>query len=542
LVSTVVFGEKICCYNFNFRQDLVESTSISQNQEAKKLSYNANKKDFASKKSINSDEDISIDSNSKQINFTMPTDNDLKTSNGSNPNDANVTFEETVKPLAGSEKTSQIVKNQTSKATEAENIDIKQNKKLDLPNKNDDSIDKKSVNITMIDNFQKEKLTESKNVKLNKIRGRRSLWPSLSFIVFFVIPLVIFGYYFIFIASDQFRVETQFSVRGSNPSPFAELGLSALPGTGTQNADSYIVSSYINSRQVLVDIQKKHNVDIRQFYSRPIIDTAYRINPTLSMEEFESYWRWMISVEFNSTTGNSSLIVYAFTDTDARKISELVLDVAQQLVNDLSLESRNRLISGAEQGVTASEDRLSKIQSKLTDLRNREQTVDPQQAASLEIAVVSELEKQLADLKTRQRALVGILSKESPSSRVIARQILALEAQIDEQRSRIGTGKKVGTLGDSTDNLSDVVSEYSQLFIDLEFATASYKAALTALESANVEAQKQQRYFATFVFPYTPDATIYPKRFLSTLLAAVALFLFWLISYFLVRSVYDHSI
>ncbi|EBU7498024.1 capsule biosynthesis protein, partial [Salmonella enterica subsp. enterica serovar Typhi] len=186
------------------------------------------------------------------------------------------------------------------------------------------------------------------------------------------------------------------------------------------------------------------------------------------------------------------------------------------------------------------ENRLSGVRAKLTELRNREQAVSPDQIASVKVPVIAELERQLAELKIRRTALTSTLSSgESPAMRVIDRQIEALSQQLAEQRALIGTGT------DSEGNpgsLSGVVAEYTQLTVDEQFATQAYTTALASLETALAEAQKKQRYFATFVAPYSPDASIYPQRMLNTILAFLTLSVFWLIGYFMVRSVYDHAV
>ena len=56
------------------------------------------------------------------------------------------------------------------------------------------------------------------------------------------------------------------------------------------------------------------------------------------------------------------------------------------------------------------------------------------------------------------------------------------------------------------------------------------------------EAQKQERYFAIYVPPREPEIALYPSSMLNTALVLLATFSFWLIGYFVFRSIKDHAI
>ncbi|WP_157069830.1 hypothetical protein [Aureimonas frigidaquae] len=362
----------------------------------------------------------------------------------------------------------------------------------------------------------------------------------------FVIPVTLVTTYYWFVASDQYRVETQFAVRGLVTSPLSTLGLAALPGASTQAGDSYIVADYIRSPQLIIDLRDQLDIDLRQYFSRSEIDVMQRIDPDAPLEEFVKYWRWRVDVGYNSTTGNTTFAVYAFNPQDANAIAQSVLLVSEQLVNNLSSQSRRQLIETAQSEVARTEERLRQARSQLQDFRNREQSFDPTQSAAVEIGIVSELEQQLADLRTRQRALTGTINTDSPTARVIERSIEALTKQIAEQRSRLGSGGETGGAGGATTadgrNLSVLLDEFVGLNLEQEFATTAYTGALAALETALTDARKQQRYFATYASPRVPESATYPHRILFPLVAAFWCLCVWGIVAFLLRSVRDHVI
>jgi capsular polysaccharide transport system permease protein len=166
-----------------------------------------------------------------------------------------------------------------------------------------------------------------------KVGARRSFLrrigtTRLSFLLAVIVPVVLLCMYYLFISSDQYRSEMRFAVRGTERSTLENLGLNALTGSSSQAADAYIVIDYIHSKQVLLDMQQKLGIDVRQFFSRPDIDFAYRIEPDMPLEKFIYYWRWMVDASYNSTTSITTFEVTAFDGRDAAAIAQAVLKVS----------------------------------------------------------------------------------------------------------------------------------------------------------------------------------------------------------------------
>jgi len=381
-------------------------------------------------------------------------------------------------------------------------------------------------------------------------RKRQLPWTPISFGLVVAIPTILTALYFAFIASPQYVVETQFSVRGAGQASLGALGLPALVGGGAQSGDSYIVADYIHSAQILPDIKSQTGVDIRTVYSRPTIDFLYRENGTRSLDEFRDYWRNMVNVSYNATTGNVTMRVFAFSPSDAKQIAQSILSVSEHLVNALSEKSRQQVVEAANQQVARSEERLRNIRKQMTELQITEQAVDPTAVATMEATIISSLEQELANLRTRYKALVDTVSSDAPSARVIERNISALEAQLVEQKKRLtgntedqpDDGKRTRAGADTSNALPQMISRFSELGVEQEFAVKAYTASLAALETSMQEAQKQERYFAVYVPPREPEVALYPFSVLNTGIVFLASFGFWLIGYFVFRSVKDHAI
>ena len=371
-------------------------------------------------------------------------------------------------------------------------------------------------------------------------RRRRRLASLVLFVALFLAPTALAVYYYGWVASPQFRAEAQFSVRGtSEAGALSQLGLTALPGASSQHADSYILTDYLESEQVILDLLENQGLDVRRMLSREDIDPVFRLEPDIPVEDLLFWWNWLTNVEFNAVTSNTRFEVYAFRPEDAVRIADAVLAESQRVVNELSLSQREELITVAREEVVNNEERLAEIEAQLRRFRDENALLDPTATAAAQNSIITTLESQLAELETRRRALAATVSASSPTLRVLDTQIRALRAEIEQQRAVIGSGSAQGS-GD--DNLAAKASEFAELVLRRDFAVQTLTSARTALETALSDARKQQRYLAVYVRPREPTSTIYPRRVVNTLIAAFWFFVLWAVVTFVYRSVRDHAI
>jgi capsular polysaccharide transport system permease protein len=360
-----------------------------------------------------------------------------------------------------------------------------------------------------------------------------------------LIPTAFATFYYVLVASPQFQVETQFAVRGSSQSSIATLGLPMLAGGSAQSGDSYIVASYVESIQLIRDVQQELGIDLRQFYTRDNIDWLYKIDPDMPLEKFTDYWRDMTDVSFNSTTGNTTLYIYAFTAEDTKAIADAVLKASEKLVNELSESNRQQVMHVASRQVDRSEERLRKVQSEVRALREKEKVLDPNSIGSQLNQQITNLQTQLTSTKTRMGALLQEVDKNAPQARSLQRTIDSLEAELvltqNQLEAATSTTKAAGD-NTSKQSVADVLNKFEELTVEQGFATQAYTTALAAFETAIAESQRQERYFATFVSPLRPEIALYPLRWLDSFIAFLVLFAVWLVAQFLYRSFRDHAV
>lgn len=366
-------------------------------------------------------------------------------------------------------------------------------------------------------------------------KRKKGFGATISFLILVLIPFITSVVYYASIASDQYRSEALFTVRGTTTSPLASLGMLSLPGASAQSGDSYIVTEYVRSSQIINDIKELTGLDVRTKFSDPGIDWLYRVDAQMPLVRFIDYWRWMTAVEFNSTTGVISFNVDAFNAEDAQEIAQAVLMLSEQLVNKLSDDAKKQVIASASDDVSRNVERLNLARLAVEEFRNKEQIIDVTGAAQTELTILQELQKQDLELRGRRDSLASTATN-SPIVRSLDSQIAVVQQQIATQKEKVGTGTT-----STAKNISSLATEYQQLLISQEFAEKAFLAAQNALEIATQEARKQERYLAVVLEPTQADYPMYPKRVINVLMVLMGSLLIWLLVYLLSISVREHT-
>jgi capsular polysaccharide transport system permease protein len=366
---------------------------------------------------------------------------------------------------------------------------------------------------------------------------RRRRLVALSFALLVALPVLLGTYYFAVVASDRYVSGAGFAVRGMDAGGGMDIigAFTGLASTGSTSSDSYIVLKYLKSRDLLD--QLRDDFDIRQSYGAENIDFLSRMDAELSIEGIVDYWDGMIDTSFNSTSSIITFEVQAFAPDDAKRVATLVLQYAQDLVNRLSEEARRDSVRFAMSEVARSVTRVREALSKQRVFREQEQYIDPAASAQLQIELISALDLKLIDIHARMAALGQSVDVNAPSMTALRRQAEALEAQIAVKTKGIATSPEQAETGTT---LSSLLAEYETLEFEKNFAQQAYASALTSLEQARVEADRQQRYLAVYSYPLLPEEALYPRRALSVLMLIIVVTSFWGIGTLIVYSVRDH--
>ena len=342
----------------------------------------------------------------------------------------------------------------------------------------------------------------------------------LSLLLLVILPACLTAGYFWLLAADRYESEAKFILRtpGRATANASVSNLMQSAGVTRTNDDGYIVREFLESRDAVAFLEKR--VQLRQVFGAAWRDPLWGY-PALFRSDsderlFEHYER-MMSANFDSTTGVSTLKVQAFAPQDAQRLTTALLEAAEALVNRLNERARRDATALAESEVDRMRQRTLAAQGALTTFRERERLIDPSQATLAVVEAIARLSTSAAEVSVQ----INELAKSSPNAPQIAslrNRRAAIESQIASERQRLA--------GDAQ-SIAPRIAEYERLMLEREFAERSLMAAMTAVELARVEAQRHQVYLERVAEPSRPDYAAYPLRIVWTLASLVVGFMAW---------------
>jgi capsular polysaccharide transport system permease protein len=143
------------------------------------------------------------------------------------------------------------------------------------------------------------------------------------------------------------------------------------------------------------------------------------------------------------------------------------------------------------------------------------------------------VEQELTQLQAQLDVLRKNLPEDAPGITQVKDRLASMEKQLAAERTR-------STVSANGESAAQILNEFAKLRLENEFATQAYMSSLASLESARVEAIRQNLYLETFVRPHVPQVAEYPHALLNTLLVLVVSFLVWAIGGLLVSAAREH--
>ncbi len=374
---------------------------------------------------------------------------------------------------------------------------------------------------------------EVRKKKLSPLLKIRHLIMIAGFIAVVAIPSVLASLYLAFVAQDQYHSSASFAVRSISSSVGASdiLGVFSQTTATSTVADSYILIDYLLSERMLEDVDAKFDLD--NVYAPRGGDYYFGLAAGEPIEDKVNYWRQMVTINFDHTSGILQLQVKAFDPNKAQEIANYILAKSEQLINELSDKAHDETLRLAREEIVIAEKRLTDARMALREFRDVSQDVDPVEGAKLAIQLVAGMERELAKLNADLEAARSQMAEDTPRIRVIKTQISALESRIEAEKQRLGSGsagatKTARTTQDLTgSDVSGRLQLYEKLELEREFGERAYAAALASLEKARMDATSKQRYLAVFIQPTLSQMAQYPSRLLNAFLVLLGGLFVW---------------
>lgn len=381
-----------------------------------------------------------------------------------------------------------------------------------------------------------EKPTSAEKPVSPKKKKQKNILKKISplFLVTVAVPTICSVIYFGLIASEQFISQSSFVVR--SPKNQASLsGLGAIlqnSGFSRSQDDIYTVQEYMQSRSSLDALMKK--MPMRQFYETKgdIFSRYNAFGLTGENEAFYQYYREKIGIHFDSVSGISNLNVTSFNAEESKKINEALLKQGEALINQLNERARKDTIRYAEEVVASAEKQVKEASSQLTRFRIKNGIFDLKAQSDVQLGLVSKLQDELIVIQT-QLDQVKAITPENPQISGLTAREKSLRQEIARQLRAISGG------GDHS--LSSQASEYQRIYLENELAEKQLAAAITSLENAKAEADRQQLYLEVISQPSKPDLAQKPARLYNIVATFIIGLIIYGIASLLSASIREHK-
>ena len=336
---------------------------------------------------------------------------------------------------------------------------------------------------------------------IRKARAKRLLFR---FTLWVGLPTFLAVVYYGFWASSQYESVCTVAVQSSDENQKSMGTLEALLPATNSNRDTLWVKEYIESRDILHDLEKKHQ--LINYFQSDSIDFFSRLSKDASFEEAYSYFLDRIQADFDTKSGMLRISVRAFSAEQAREISKSILESAEVMINNLSDRIRKDRMAFSESEIKKAEKRLTDARKALLRVQSEgEGGLNPKGAMDGILLLRSQLEGELAKAQAEWSALNAVYNKGAPQLTEARAKVRSFSAQNKTQNPRLADSGH-GSLAASALKIEPYV-------IEKQFAQEAYALALKSLSISKLEASRQQSYLVTISEPSRPDTPTHPRRF-----------------------------
>ncbi|MEM8576921.1 MAG: capsule biosynthesis protein [Pseudomonadota bacterium] len=346
---------------------------------------------------------------------------------------------------------------------------------------------------------------------IGRRRRKRSALLLVRLAFFVLLPTTLAGYYFYSVATPMYATHSAFSIitnEGSSaPGGFGGL----LPSQFATSQDAIIVQDFLTSRDAMLRLNA--DMGFKDHFSQERIDPIQRLDPEPTNEEAYKIYKKNVKLGYDPTEGVMRMEVAAADPATSAAFSKQLIGYAEERVNSLSQQKREDGMRDARESLERAQAERRETQEALVRLQIEGQTLDPEGVIGALRGQITEIEGLMIE---KEIELASLLNNARPNtSRVSAVRgdLEVLQQQLDKLNARMID------VSQGENSLAELAVRLQMAQADLAGRDMNVQSALTGLEAARAEANKQVRYLVVGVQPVEPDEAAYPRAFENTILA-----------------------
>ena len=216
---------------------------------------------------------------------------------------------------------------------------------------------------------------------------------------------------------------------------------------------------------------------------------------------------------YDTTSNDVNVQVNAYSPQESLRLAQGVLAAAKSVEDVLNKQVQQGSLNLAIAQVASTKKDYDAATKKITTLQGNVNTLTIGTEAAQSVALVGQIDTQLATLKVSQAAVQASFNPGAPQAKSVESQIASLESQ---RAAEIAKAKSAPGASQAEHDV-----EVQAALLDYQFAQKNYFAAESALVAAQPQNQNQS-FVVAYIPPMLPQASDYWKRFLNVVAVALA--------------------
>ncbi|AEP31218.1 lipopolysaccharide biosynthesis protein [Brumicola nitratireducens] len=320
------------------------------------------------------------------------------------------------------------------------------------------------------------------------------------FILLVIIPLVLFSFYQLVIASPRYLSQAQLIIKEPDSMSTLDPAMALLTGfgVGSSSSDTELVKAFVYSNDMLQYLES--NFDLRAHYTNTDYDMFSRLDSDASTEDLKDYYKKHIEVVIDDKSQVISVQVQAFQPEFAMTINQAIVNRAEWYINEISHRLAEEQLSFVKKEFELVDEKLRSAKSQLLGFQQRHNLLDPTAEGMAFQQITYGIEAQIAAKRTQLHLLRNSMSANAPLVIQARSELESMEDQLSRQRGRLTQQREDDpSLPEDEQNLSvsQLLAKFGEYKIDMELALNAYMSSQISLEKSRIEAYRQLKFLVT---------------------------------------------
>jgi capsular polysaccharide transport system permease protein len=357
-----------------------------------------------------------------------------------------------------------------------------------------------------------------------------------SLVLYVFIPWLLFAIYQLFISAPRFESASKIIIKQPDGLSTMAPSMALLSGLGvnTTHTDIQLVKMFIESVDMVNYLEAQLNLS-EHFNSKELsyLSKLYSID---NKDDLYGIYLKFINVNVDGPSGVITIKVQAYDAAYSRKLNAEIVKHSEDFINSIGHQLAKSQLTFINKEHQLTEEKLLKSKSDLLVFQRKYDLLDPEAEGVAIQTIAYELESSLSKSTVELKALQSVMSEGSLLVIAKKNELTVLKQQIDIERNRLSQNTR-----DNGNIISTILSEYSDLKINLELSLKAYMSSQISLEKSRIEAYRQLKHLVIIQTPTEPINNKYPESSYNIVLAFILLLMAFAITRIIFSTIKELS-